>query len=125
MKFEHFIDLLAPVLANNAAEISEYVLRSTFDLLFDQNSNGSVEQDEFQSLLTLLRAFNLNEMKSERKMFLDEHLRQTFATRNNRIGFKGNIYINMQIEAESITISCFLEFSEFVKCGYVREILMG
>ena len=92
MKFEHFIDLLASGLANNAAEISEYVLRSTFDLLFDQNSNGSVEQDEFQSLLTLLRAFNLNEMKSERKMFLDEHLRQTFATRNNRIGFKGNIY---------------------------------
>ena len=80
MTFEQFIDLLAPVFANNAAEINEFVLRSTFDCLFDQNSNGSIEKEEFQSLLTLLRAFNSNQTDLERKSSFDE---------NNEISFQG------------------------------------
>lgn len=105
MKFEQFIDLIAPVFANNAAEISDSILRSTFDRLFDQNSNDTIEQGEFESLLTLLRAFNTNKNDLEKKFLLYENLRKTFANRNNHISF--------------------LEFSQFVKCGYVRELLMG
>ncbi|CAF0725620.1 unnamed protein product [Rotaria sp. Silwood1] len=105
MNFEQFIDLIAPVFANNAAEINDFILRSTFDCLFDQNSNGTIEQEEFDSLLILLKAFNTNENNFEKKILLYEHLQQTFTNRNNHISFK--------------------EFSEFVKCGYVRELLMN
>jgi hypothetical protein len=93
MKFEQFIDLIAPVFANNAAEISDFVLRSTFDRLFDHNSNGNIEQEEFQSLLTLLRAFNTHKNDLERHVSLNENLRKTFARRNNRISFKGKIIL--------------------------------
>jgi hypothetical protein len=89
MKFEQFIDLIAPVFANNAAEINDYILRSTFDRLFDHNSNGSIEREEFESLLTLLRAFNTNQNDIERKILLYENLRKTFANQNNHISFKG------------------------------------
>jgi folate-dependent tRNA-U54 methylase TrmFO/GidA len=91
MKFEQFIDLIAPVFANNAAEINDFVLRSTFDRLFDQNSNGTIEQEEFESLLTLLRAFNTNKNDLEKKNLLYENLRKAFANCNNHISFKGKI----------------------------------
>ena len=123
MKFEQFIDLIAPVFANNAAEISDFVLRSTFDRLFDQNSNGSIEKEEFESLLTLLRAFNTNQNDFERKIFLYENLRTTFADRNNHISFNGKS-IEIAIRRKNHLLFS-LEFSEFVKCGYVRELLMG
>ena len=89
MKFEQFIDLIAPVFANNAAEINEFILRSTFDCLFDQNSNGTIEHEEFESLLTLLQAFNTNKNDIDKKTLLYENLRTTFANRNNHISFKG------------------------------------
>jgi hypothetical protein len=120
MKFEQFTDLIAPVFANNAAEISDFVLRSTFDRLFDHNCNGTVEQDEFQSLLTLLKAFNVNKNYLEKKFLLNENLRQTFAHRKNHISFKGKI-INTKT---TYSISSHSEFCDFVKCGYVRELLM-
>ena len=91
MKFEQFTDLIAPVFANNVAEISEFVLRSTFDRLFDQNSNGTIEQEEFQSLLTLLKAFNNNAHDSEKYAFLNEHLREAFAHRSHHMAFKGTV----------------------------------
>jgi hypothetical protein len=123
MKFEQFTDLIAPVFANNAAEINDFVLRSTFDRLFDQNSNGTIEQEEFESLLTLLKAFNNNRNDLEKNVFLYENLRQTFANRNNRISFKGK-RISLVIQF-FLFIYFYLEFSEFVQCGYVRELLMG
>lgn len=89
MKFEQFIDLIAPVFANNAAEINDFVLRSTFDRLFDQNINGSIDKEEFQSLLTLLRAFNTNQTDLERRLAFYENLRDAFANRNNQISFQG------------------------------------
>lgn len=89
MKFEQFIDLIAPVFANNAAEIHDFVLRSTFDRLFDQNINGSIDKEEFQSLLTLLRAFNTNQTDLERRLAFYENLRDAFANRNNQISFQG------------------------------------
>ena len=55
MKFEQFIDLIAPVFANECSRNKYFVLRSTFDRLFDQNSNGTIEQEEFESLLILLQ----------------------------------------------------------------------
>jgi hypothetical protein len=122
MKFEQFTDLIAPVFANNAAEISDFVLRSTFDRLFDQNSNGTIEQEEFDSLLTLLRAFNANSDDLEKKFLLYENLQQTFANRNNHISFKGK---RIEIQIVYFRIYSYLEFSEFVQCGYVRELLMG
>jgi hypothetical protein len=89
MKFEQFIDLIAPVFANNAAEINDFILRSTFDRLFDQNSNDSIERQEFESLITLLRAFNTNQTDIERKILLYENLRKIFVNQNNHISFKG------------------------------------
>jgi len=123
MTFEQFIDLIAPVFANNAAEISDLILRSTFDRLFDQNSNGTIEQEEFKSLLTLLRAFNTNKNDLEKEILLYENLRKTFANRNNHISFKGKTNSNKKKTRK--IFSSILEFSEFVKCGYVRELLMG
>ncbi|UJR25779.1 hypothetical protein I4U23_007132 [Adineta vaga] len=105
MKFEQFTDLIAPVFANNAEDINDFTLRSTYDRLFDQKSNGTIDQEEFQSLLKLLKAFNRNQNDLEKNFYLYETLRQTFAHQNNHISFQ--------------------EFSEFVKCGYVRELLMG
>lgn len=88
MKFEQFIDLLAPVFANNAAEINEFVLRSTFDRLFDQNCDGSIDREEFQSLLTLLRAFNSNQTDKERKISFDENHQISFQGKSTRIEFE-------------------------------------
>ncbi len=84
MKFEQFTDLIAPVFANDAAEISSAVLRSTFDRLFDQNSNGTIEQEEFDSLLILLQGINVYKQN-----LLHENLRQIFGSRTNHISFKG------------------------------------
>jgi hypothetical protein len=100
MKFEQFIDLIAPVFANNAAEINDFILRSTFDRLFDQNSNDTIGQEEFESLLTLLRAFNTNKNDLEKKILLYENLRQIFANHNNHISFKGKINSNKKNKAE-------------------------
>jgi hypothetical protein len=115
IKFEQFIDLLGPIFANDAAEISPFVLRSTFDRLFDQNSNGTVEQGEFESLLILLQGMNKN-----KQYLLHENLRQMFPSRNNHISFKGIKY-----QEQKQIIHFHLEFNEFVKCGYLRELLMG
>jgi hypothetical protein len=79
IKFQQFTELIAPIFANEAAEISSFVLRSTFDRLFDQNSNGTIEQEELQSLLILLQGFNMTKQN-----LLYENFR-----RNNRISFKG------------------------------------
>jgi len=100
MKFEQFIDLITPVFANNAAEINDFILRSTFDRLFDQNSNDTIGQEEFESLLTLLRAFNTNKNDLEKKILLYENLRQIFANRNNHISFKGKINSNKKKKAK-------------------------
>ena len=89
MNFEQFIDLIAPVFANNAAEISDFILRSTFDCLFDQNSNGTIQQEEFDSLLTLLRAFNANKYDLDEEKPLHKNLRQIFINGNNHISFQG------------------------------------
>ena len=96
MKFEQFIDLIAPVFANHAAEINDFVLRSTFDRLFDQNSKGYIERQEFESLITILRAFNTNQTDIERKIFFYENLRKIFADRNNHISFKGKNSIDLR-----------------------------
>ncbi|CAM4740344.1 unnamed protein product [Rotaria magnacalcarata] len=105
MNFEQFIDLIAPVFANNAAEISDFMLRTTFDRLFDLNENGTIERDEFDSLLILLRAFNRNGNNLQKNFVSYENLRQRFTNLNGHISFK--------------------EFSDFVKRGYVRELLMN
>lgn len=91
MNFEQFIDLIAPVFANNAADINEFMLRSTFDRLFDLNSNGTIEQEEFDSLVILLKAFNKNESDLEKKIRSYENLRQRFIDCNKHISFKGKI----------------------------------
>jgi hypothetical protein len=79
IKFQQFTELIAPIFANEAAEISTFALRSTFDRLFDLNSNGTVEQGELQSLLILLQGWN-----TTKQNFLQENL-----PRNNHISFKG------------------------------------
>ena len=96
MKFEQFTDLIAPVFAHNAADINDFILRSTYDRLFDQKSNGTIDQEEFHSLLKLLKAFNRNQNDLERNFYLYETLRQTFAHRNNHISFQGNESISFQ-----------------------------
>lgn len=88
MKFEQFIDLISPVLSCHVADLTDSVLRTTFDRLFDQNSNGTIEQDEFQSLLILLNSFN-NKTDFEKKFFIDESLQQTFHRRRHHLTFKG------------------------------------
>ena len=75
---------MTPVFANDAAEISISVLRSTFDRLFDQNSNGTIEQPEFQSLSILLHGYN-----PAKQNLLFENLRQILSTRVSHISFKG------------------------------------
>ncbi len=79
MKFQRFIDLIDPLFANEAAEISNSVLRLAFDCLFDQNSNGKVEQHEMESFLILLQGFDTYK----------HNLCQIFNNRNNPISFKG------------------------------------
>lgn len=91
MSFEQFTDLLTPVVACNAAEITDSILRSTFDCLFDQDSNGTIEQEEFQSLLILLNTFN-SKADSERKSFINEILQETFSRRHNHLTFKGKAF---------------------------------
>lgn len=126
MNFERFIDLITPVFANKAAEINDFVLRSTFDRLFDQNWNGTIEQKEFDSLLIILKAFNTNKDDIDKKPLLYANLRQTFTNANNQITFKGKKrkVHTKRSKCFSFWFSSHLEFSEFVKCGYVRELLM-
>jgi hypothetical protein len=83
IKFERFTELIAPVFANDAAEISSFVLRSTFDCLFDQNSNGSVEQEEFRSLLILLHGVD-----THKQSLFHENLRHIFGSHSNHISFE-------------------------------------
>ncbi|CAF0842538.1 unnamed protein product [Rotaria sordida] len=68
LNFEQFTDLITPIFANDAAEFSSFVLRSTFDHLFDLNSNG----------------FN-----SKKQNLLQENLRQMLGNRNKHISFQG------------------------------------
>ncbi|CAF2464757.1 unnamed protein product [Rotaria sp. Silwood2] len=100
LNFEQFTDLITPIFANDAAEFSSFVLRSTFDHLFDLNSNGTIEQEEFESLFLLLQGFN-----SKKQILLQENLRQMLGNRNKHISFK--------------------EFYDFVKCGYLRQLFMS
>ncbi|CAF1045712.1 unnamed protein product [Adineta ricciae] len=83
MRFEQFIDLITPLFANDAVEISHFVLRSTFDYLFDQNSNGSIEPQEFEPLFLLLHGNDASKLN-----LFHEHLRQIFSNRSNHISFK-------------------------------------
>ncbi|CAF3567837.1 unnamed protein product [Rotaria sordida] len=84
LNFEQFTDLITPIFANDAAEFSSFVLRSTFDHLFDLNSNGTIEQDEFEALFLLLQGFN-----SKKQNLLQENLRQMLGNRNKHISFQG------------------------------------
>ena len=84
MTFEEFIVLIDPIFANEAAEVSMSVLRSTFDNLFDQNSNGTIEREEFESLFVLLHGW-----MGKKKHLSDENLRQIFSNRLNHISFQG------------------------------------
>lgn len=84
---------MTPIFANDAAEISNSVLLSTFDYLFDQNSNGTIEQEEFDSLLILLQGLNTYKLN-----LLHENLRQKFGNRTHHISFKGkNLFQRKQI----------------------------
>ena len=84
MSFEQFILLIDPILGNETTEISPGVLRWTFDSLFDQNSNGTIEREEFESLLILLHGWIEN-----KKYLTDENLRQIYSSRLNHISFQG------------------------------------
>ena len=84
MKFERFTDLVAPMFANNAAEISETVLRSTFDGLFDQHCHGIIAEAEFASLVTLLKGFSISG-----KSLRSDSAGHMFTDRSNHISFKG------------------------------------
>jgi hypothetical protein len=84
MTFEDFIVLIDPIFANEAAEVSTSVLRSSFDNLFDQNSNGTIEIEEFESLSVLLHGWI-----GKKKHLSDDNLRQTFSNRFNHISFQG------------------------------------
>ncbi|CAF0780505.1 unnamed protein product [Didymodactylos carnosus] len=86
MKFETFSDLIAVVFANDA-DIDTYTLRNTFDHLFDQNNNGTIEREEFESLLTLLQAFH-HEKHLQNNFQLTESFSRVFEDRNNHISFK-------------------------------------
>ncbi|CAF3403890.1 unnamed protein product [Rotaria sp. Silwood1] len=99
LNFEHFTDLITPIFANDAAEFSNFVLRSTFDNLFDLNSNGTVEQEEFESLFLLLQGFN-----TKKQNLLQENLRQMLGNRHKHISFT--------------------EFCDFVKSGHLRQLFM-
>ena len=117
MKFKVFIDLIAPLFVNDAAEISNSVLRSTFDRLFDQNSNGKVEQQEIASLLILLQGFD-----TYKHNLSHENRTQILNNRNNQIAFKGK---NIQERATGNHPFYYLEFYDFVKCGYLRDLFMN
>lgn len=96
MKFEEFINLITPVFANEAAEISNTLLRSTFDRLFDQNSNGTIEPGEFDSLFILLHGLN-----SFKLNLFHENLRQIFGTHAHHISFKGKINLISKLKKEN------------------------
>jgi hypothetical protein len=89
MKFERFTDLVAPMFANNAAEISETILRSTFDGLFDQHYHGIIAEDDFASLVTLLKGFNINGTDWHGRSLMSDCAGHMFTDRNNHISFEG------------------------------------
>ncbi|UJR23132.1 hypothetical protein I4U23_026152 [Adineta vaga] len=100
LQFEKFVDLVTPLFAYDTIEISSFVLRSTFDYLFDHNSNGSIEPPEFEPAFILLHGNH-----SDKLNLFHENLRRIFTNRSNHVSFK--------------------EFSEFVKYGYLRELFMS
>ncbi len=83
IKFEQFTELIAPIFANDAAEISMFVLQSTFDCLFDQTSNGTIGQDQFDSLLTLIHGVN-----AHKRHLLHENFRHLFGSHSNHVSFE-------------------------------------
>ncbi|CAF2049859.1 unnamed protein product [Rotaria magnacalcarata] len=99
IKFEQFTDLITPVFANEVSEVSSFVLRATFDNIFDQNSNGKIEQKEFEAIFILLQGSN-----TDKQQLLQENFRQILGRRTKHITFK--------------------EFYDFVKCGYLRQLFM-
>jgi len=84
--------------------------------LFDQNSNGTIEQEEFHSIRILLQGFN----QYKHNLF-HENLRHIFGNRTNRISFAGK---NIQKRKKKIR-NFYLEFYNFVKLGYLRQLLMS
>lgn len=116
MRFERFIDLITPLFANDAVEISPFVLRSTFDYLFDQNSNGSIEPPEFEPLFLLLHGNDASKLN-----LFQEHLRQLFSNRSIHVSFKGKIIKHQKVSKH---LDTHLEFADFVKYGYLRELFM-
>ena len=90
MPFEQFALLIDPILSNDTADLSSAVLRWSFDSLFDQNTNGNVEKEEFESLFILLRGWVEN-----KKYLSDENLRQLYPSRLNHISFQGRRSIRL------------------------------
>lgn len=84
MKFEQFVDLIVPIFANEAVEVTSTVIRSTFDQLFDQNSNGVIELEEFDCLFRLLHGID-----SYKQNLLHENFRLLCNHRSNHLSFKG------------------------------------
>jgi len=84
IQFEQFIDLISSIFANETIEISSFILRSTFDELFDQNSNNLIELDEFDSLYILLHGQN-----KYNQTILHENMRQLLGYRSSHMSFKG------------------------------------
>jgi hypothetical protein len=92
MTFEQFTNLIVPIFVNKAADINDSVLRCTFDCLFDQNFNGTIEREEFQSLLQLLQMFNHNTFESRDESFSNINLPFECLDRNDDVTFQGNRY---------------------------------
>lgn len=59
--------------------IHESALRHAFDLLLDLNSNGTIERNEIEVLLNLLKSFNKDPSDVDLKQFVfQQHPQMTF-----------------------------------------------
>ena len=84
MNFKTFTDLISSVFVNETVFVSSHVLRLTFDALFDQNSNGTIEPEEFESLYILLQGYNEHD-----RVLFNENFRRIIGNRNHCVSFKG------------------------------------
>ena len=118
MKFERFTDLVAPMFANNAAEISETVLRSTFDGLFDQHCHGIIAEDEFASLVTLLKVFDVNGNQCYEKSSMSDAAGHMFTNRNKPISFRGKSVcaISCNVSSDTRLLSRVLQLRQMWLC---------
>ena len=76
-----------PIFANEAVEVTSGVIRLTFDQLFDQNSNGTVELEEFDPLFRLLHGIDLYKQN-----LMHDNFRQLCNHRSNHLSFKGKLH---------------------------------